>query len=295
MQFRLALAAFALTALLAQTAGAQTGLLYCDPLRVYYPAVPTCPVPWRAIAPPPPAYAAAPPQPIAAQPPADPVNASQTDAYRQGGEDWRDLHAWFGSQTVGRRVGADFWAANRSVAAHASCVAAASGDKFEFVAGCEEAKRKLAPIDDRRRNSPEYRAGFADAAKQLPIELASASTKPASFAPLGDGLDDLCKTVTLPRTIALCGDRELRALAVERQQAFDEARARVTPVQQKALLADQKEWTGSYSQACGLAQDDPPSFPLAQNSPAMYGGGRASTHRVFAGVWQTATSGNDVL
>ena len=99
---------------------------------------------------------------------------------------------------------------------------------------------------------------------------------PSGFAPLGDGFDDFCQTVTLPRTIALCSDRELRSVAVERQQAFDEARARLTPDQQKALLADQKEWTGSYSQACGLAAEGPISLPLAPTvQRCMAASGRA--------------------
>lgn len=263
------------------------------------------------------------PQPIAAQPSVDPANALQADAYRQGGEDWRGLQAWFGSQTGDRRVGVDYWAANRSVAGRASCAVAASGEKSEFIAGCEEAKRKLAPIDDRRRTSPEYRAGFSDAAKQLPIVAArtttcplqpqlvpgdppqwtvpdecrgwgptSATTKPAGFAPLGDGLDDLCGTATSPRTIALCSDRDLRAITVERQRAFDEARARLNPDQQKALLTDQSGWVKSYANACGLAEDTPPALPLApriKSCMARAGLERIAYLQTYAGAAPPAT------
>jgi hypothetical protein len=52
----LALAVVALAALHAAGAAAQAQaplLYYCDPLHVYYPAVPRCPVPWRAVGPPP--------------------------------------------------------------------------------------------------------------------------------------------------------------------------------------------------------------------------------------------------
>src|SRR5438270_675899 len=92
---------------------------------------------------------------------------------------------------------------------------------------------------------------------QAPIELVPRSTadapaaKPAGqaeYAPpprLGDGLDDWCGQVKQARSIALCSDAELRALAVERQRAFDEVRARLGPDQQKALLADQKNWLQS--------------------------------------------------
>ena len=49
-----------------------------------------------------------------------------------------------------------------------------------------------------------------------------------SFPVLGDGLNNWCKTVKLPSSIAICSEPELRALTVERQQAYDEARARLT-------------------------------------------------------------------
>jgi hypothetical protein len=79
--------------------------------------------------------------------------------------------AWFNSQDGDRRAGAAYWAANRSVSGHASCYAAATGDKVAFIAGCEEAERRLNPIDDRRHNGPpQYRAGLNDEASRLPVE-----------------------------------------------------------------------------------------------------------------------------
>jgi uncharacterized protein/membrane protein implicated in regulation of membrane protease activity len=78
-----------------------------------------------------------------------------------------------------------------------------------------------------------------------------------------DPLDDWCMTARLPSSVAICSDPELRAIAVERQHAFDEARSRLSPDGQKALLADQSSWVQSYARACGLAQDAPPSLPLA--------------------------------
>src|SRR3954465_12976895 len=54
MRVRFALLVFALAASQAGMAAAQsTPAYYCDPLRVYYPTVPTCPVPWRIVNPPP--------------------------------------------------------------------------------------------------------------------------------------------------------------------------------------------------------------------------------------------------
>jgi hypothetical protein len=123
-----------------------------------------------------------------------------------------------------------------------------------------------------------------------------AQLPPAGFAALGDGLDEFCKSVTLPRTIALCSDPELRTLAVERQHAFDEAKARLNPDQQKVLLADQKQWTGSYSQACGLSQEAPPILPLAREvQRCMMEAGRARVGYLKAyGGTSTVSTETDV-
>ena len=77
-----------------------------------------------------------------------------------------------------------------------------------------------------------------------------------------DQLDDWCKTARLPASIAICGDAELRTLAIERSRAFVEAEARLSPDQQKALLADQNDWVRSYTRVCGLS-DMPPGLTLA--------------------------------
>ena len=78
-----------------------------------------------------------------------------------------------------------------------------------------------------------------------------------------DPFDDWCKTARLPLSIAICSDPDLRALAQERQHAYDDANARLSPDRQKALLADQNGWVKSYPLACGLAQDAAPPLPLA--------------------------------
>ena len=69
-----------------------------------------------------------------------------------------------------------------------------------------------------------------------------------------DPLDDWCKTARLPSSIAICGDAELRTLAIERSRAFVEAEARLSPDEQKALLADQNDWVRSYARVCGLPE-----------------------------------------
>jgi len=81
----------------------------------------------------------------------------------------------------------------------------------------------------------------------------------ASAAPL----DEWCAQVTLPASIAICSDPDLRVLAIERQRAFDEARARVGGSGYGVLLTDQKGWVASYVRNCGVASDAPPRLPLA--------------------------------
>jgi hypothetical protein len=121
----------------------------------------------------------APPQPYA-PPSANPQtpafqsdNAEEdTASYRNGEADWRALQSWFATQTGDRRAGADFWAANRSKKGHKSCEEAGkdfAGDAAEFVGGCQEAKQHLDPMDAKRLADPEYRAGFNDEARRLPI------------------------------------------------------------------------------------------------------------------------------
>lgn len=79
----------------------------------------------------------------------------------------------------------------------------------------------------------------------------------------GDALDAWCKGETTPLLVAECGDDELRALAIARLQAFDEAKARLSPERQKVLVADQNGWAMSSPQACGLNADNRPALPLS--------------------------------
>jgi len=101
-----------------------------------------------------------------------------------------------------------------------------------------------------------------------------------------DVLDEWCKTVSLPSSIAICGEPELRALAIERQHAYDEAKAKLAAEQQKALLANQNGWVKSYPVSCGLAPDVPPSLPLApaiKNCMAQAGRARIAYLRGYGG------------
>jgi hypothetical protein len=87
---------------------------------------------------------------------------------------------------------------------------------------------------------------------------------PQTFPLRGDTFDPWCKGVTTAINVALCGDDELRALAVQRLQAFDVVSRRLTQEQRKALAGDQNGWAMSYPQGCGLPSNVPPSLPLAQ-------------------------------
>lgn len=78
----LALVIVALASLPAAGAAAQAPLLYyCDPLYAYYPAVPRCPVPWRAVG-------SAPIAPQPYQAPVPPSAAPRFPALGDGLDDW---------------------------------------------------------------------------------------------------------------------------------------------------------------------------------------------------------------
>jgi Protein of unknown function (DUF4236)/Putative peptidoglycan binding domain len=108
------------------------------------------------------------------------TSPSSPDAYSQGSADWRDLKRWSDSQTDEEGTGVHYWEANRNVPGHASCAEMAGkrlvggGDRSAFRVGCEEAKQRLDPIDDRRRTDPEYRAGFSHEAGIAPLKSTTA-------------------------------------------------------------------------------------------------------------------------
>jgi uncharacterized protein YecT (DUF1311 family) len=111
-------------------------------------------------------------------------------------------------------------------------------------------------------------------------------TLPDRFPLLGDSLDDWCKNVQLPSSAAICSDAQLRALALGRQHAYDETKARLDAEQQKALLADQNSWVKSYARACGLAPDAPPLLPLSpeiKNCMLQAGQARLTYLKAYAG------------
>jgi hypothetical protein len=185
MRFRLALALIVLAGLYAE-APAQGLWYWCETTRAYSPYVTTCSVPWRPVAPRPYAPMTQPapgvwPTPPSSPPPSIPV-AEPTDAYRQGVADWQSQQAWFDSQTGDRHAGAEFWNGSRNKAGHKSCAEAGStfsGNKTDFIAGCQDAKQRLDPIDLRRDRDPQYHDGWNDGKEQPPLP---ASTAPSAVS-----------------------------------------------------------------------------------------------------------------
>lgn len=105
---------------------------------------------------------------------ASPVQ-DNTSSEAQGHADRMTFEAWIGSLNGDERRGADFWAAERSKPKPVSCIAVVLGP--DYTSGCQEAQRRLAVLDVRRKTEPDYRKGWnaplADAAA-----LSSADTSP---------------------------------------------------------------------------------------------------------------------
>ena len=71
-----------------------------------------------------------------------------------------------------------------------------------------------------------------------------------------------CVGVTFPSTVVICSDPELMRLTDERQEAINEARARIGEQAWPALWEDQKRWVRSYATACSVPPDQPPPIPV---------------------------------
>ena len=122
----------------------------------------------------------------AAAPPTSTLSESHGAAYRQGQADRQSWEAWFGSQTDDYRVGADYWASQRSLPRPGSCSAVPPSTGADWTAGCFAAQQKLAAVDVRRKTEPEYRLGWnnappvASAPKNSRETLGAASPPPSA-------------------------------------------------------------------------------------------------------------------
>ena len=63
-----------------------------------------------------------------------------------------------------------------------------------------------------------------------------------------------CTGVTLPSSIVICNDPDLMRVADERQEAVNDARARLTDEQFRALMADQTRTCRQLSQIVAAAR-----------------------------------------
>jgi uncharacterized protein YecT (DUF1311 family) len=105
-------------------------------------------------------------------------------------------------------------------------------------------------------------------------------------------MDEWCSTdAHLPSSIAICSDPELRELAVQRNHAFEAARARLSVDAYDALQRDQKGWVHSYSTACGISETIPPALPLQpQVLECMKRSGRARVEYLWNYVGVNASA-----
>src|SRR5947209_5939367 len=99
--------------------------------------------------------------------------------------------------------------------------------------------------------------------KILPLPILAAMICACPIRANPAELDSWCSQAKRPSSIALCSDPELRELAIQRNKAFDAARARLSVDAYNALLRDQNGWVRSYSSACGVTDAQPPSLPLS--------------------------------
>ena len=100
------------------------------------------------------------PAPAFQQPSAQPPTAA-ANPYRDGQADRREWEAWVHGLAGANHDGAEWWASVRSASRPPSCAAApGGGDPAAAVAGCNQARLRLATPDRRRRAEPDYRAGW---------------------------------------------------------------------------------------------------------------------------------------
>jgi uncharacterized protein YecT (DUF1311 family) len=99
----------------------------------------------------------------------------------------------------------------------------------------------------------------------LVLLLLSFLLSPAHAQPLTSStrVERFCQTQRWPLWIAVCSDPELRALTVQRIEAYRGAAARLSPADRGALFENQKSWTASYRRGCGMVPGVAPTIPLA--------------------------------
>ncbi|MHB0723533.1 hypothetical protein ACX4M5_11610 [Roseomonas mucosa] len=95
------------------------------------------------------------------RPPAISPTSTVSSAYADGQMDRRAWEAWVASTTGATRDGAVWWSGVRSTQRPPACsMVPGSIDYAGALAGCNEARTRLAGSDRRRRTEPDYRAGW---------------------------------------------------------------------------------------------------------------------------------------
>jgi hypothetical protein len=89
---------------------------------------------------------------------ASPTNQAIIMRFATGLADRTIWENWFTSLSGNYRNGADYWAGQRSLPNPESC--SSDGVDQDFVAGCQAARVRLAPMDIQRRSDPVYREGW---------------------------------------------------------------------------------------------------------------------------------------
>src|SRR5262249_43545901 len=80
-----------------------------------------------------------------------------------------------------------------------------------------------------------------------------------------------CSNVTLPSSAVICSDPELMRIADERQRAMEQARARLSPQQYRALLDDQNGWIRWHGTMCRVPPDgEIPEVPVSPSVKACF-------------------------
>jgi hypothetical protein len=77
------------------------------------------------------------------------------ELYDQGLHDRTSWENWFQSLSGDNKVGAEYWAGQRSLPNPGNCLGTP-----DFQRGCNEAKARLTPCDTLRKSQSEYRAGW---------------------------------------------------------------------------------------------------------------------------------------
>jgi len=95
-----------------------------------------------------PTFTLTPPTTIAPTPPASPM-------FQRGLADRTAWENWLLKLDGDKRAGAEYWASQRSISHPGPCIGTPA-----FVAGCNQAKPRLAPCDILRKSEPDYKLGW---------------------------------------------------------------------------------------------------------------------------------------